>query len=182
MNPIFLIVAGTVAALVLVWAVLAFLTYWKYRGKRLITCPENHQTAAVEVATSRAAARTFILPGTLTLKDCSRWPEMQGCGQECLSQVEENPHDCLVWNIVGNWYEGKECAVCGKTFTKLEWHAHRPALMDARGRTVKWSDVPAENLPALLAKFRPVCWDCHVAEEFRRQHAELITDRERKAS
>jgi hypothetical protein len=36
--------------------------------------------------------------------------------------------------------------------------------------------VPAEQLPVLLLSARPVCWNCHVIERFRRQYPELVVD------
>src|SRR5271169_6460913 len=83
--------------------------YFDYRGKRLITCPETHKTATVDVAAGGAAVGAFLSEPTLRLKECSRWPERQDCGQECLQQIEVDPVNCLVWNIVSHWYEGKKC-------------------------------------------------------------------------
>ena len=34
-----------------------------------------------------------------------------------------------------------------------------------------------EKLPAIPAVYRPVCWTCHVGETFRREHPELVVDR-----
>ena len=86
--------------------------YFEYRGKSLITCPETHKPEAVDVAAGEVAVGAFLSEPTLRLKECSRWPERQDCGQECLSQIEVGPANCLVWNIVAQWYEGKSCAFC----------------------------------------------------------------------
>ena len=88
-----------------------------------------------------------------------------------------DPAACLVWNIVHQWYAGKKCALCGKPFAHINWHDHRPALIDSEGRTVQWTEVQPEGLPAYFATHWPVCWDCHVAQTLRREHPELITDR-----
>jgi hypothetical protein len=32
-------------------------------------------------------------------------------------------------------------------------------------------------LQETFATHQPVCWDCHIAQTFRREHAELVTDR-----
>src|SRR5688500_4089125 len=83
-----------------------FLATWRlYRGARVITCPENHEPAAVRVAAARAA-NSYALSGvaSLRLDYCSRWPEQAGCGQECLSEVETGPESCLVRTIVTSWY------------------------------------------------------------------------------
>src|SRR5208337_1144224 len=68
-------------------AIPAVRAYFGYRGKRLITCPETHTTAAVDVAAGEAAVGAFLTEPTLRLKECSRWPERQDCGQACLQQI-----------------------------------------------------------------------------------------------
>ena len=173
-----LITAVTYAVLVAAERLLAAVqAYRRYRGKMLITCPENKCPAAVEVAAGSVAVETIVHQPHLHLSMCSRWPEKEGCGQECLSQIEQSPQDCLVWNIVHNWYAGKACAYCGKPFSHMEWHDRRPALMNFERKTVQWSEIPADKLPEALEAHLPVCWNCHMAETFRRQHADLVVDR-----
>jgi hypothetical protein len=152
--------------------------YFAYRGKRLITCPETHKAAAVDVAASEAAFGAFLSEPTLRLKECSRWPERQDCGQECLQQIEVDPENCLVWNIVSEWYEGKKCVFCHKTFSTLRHLDHAPALLDPDHHTIEWRELRPEQLPEVLSTHRPVCWNCHVAETLRRLHPELVVDRE----
>ena len=115
----------------------------------------------------------------LQLSECSRWPEMANCGQECLSQIQEAPKACLVSNIVSRWYEGGECIYCHKPFGEIHWHDHPPALANEHGETIEWNEIPLENLQQTLKTHWPVCWNCHVAESFRRLHPELVTDRQR---
>ena len=157
--------------------VVAARTYFRFRGERLVICPETNRAASVHVAAGKAAVKTFAGMGRVRLDECSRWPERAGCGQDCLSQVEADPASCLVWNIVHQWYAGKKCAKCGKPFTHINWHDHRPALLDSEGKTVQWTEVPPEELPAYFATHWPVCWNCHIGESFRREHPELVTDR-----
>ncbi len=152
--------------------------YFAYRGKRLITCPENLKTEAVDVAAGEAAVGAFLSEPTLRLKQCSRWPGRQDCGQECLQQIEPDPENCLVWNIVAHWYEGKTCAICRKPFEKLHHLDHAPALLAPDHKTVEWKEVRPEQLPTLFSTHRPVCWNCHVSELFRRMYPELVVDRE----
>jgi hypothetical protein len=154
--------------------------YFEYRGKRLITCPETHKAAAVEVAAAEAAIGAFLSEPTLHLKQCSRWPERQDCDQECLQQIEADPENCLVWNIVSKWYEGKKCVFCHKTFGELRHVDHAPALLDADHKTVEWRELRPEQLPEVFATHGPVCWNCHLAATFRRLHPELLVDRGRK--
>jgi hypothetical protein len=152
--------------------------YFDYRGKRLITCPETHKTAAVEVAAKEAAVGAFLTEPTLRLSECSRWPERQDCGQECLQQIEIDPANCLVWNIVSRWYEGKSCVFCHKPIGPLHHLDHAPALLGPDFKTTEWKQMHPEELTEVMATHQPVCWNCHVAETFRRAHPELVVDRE----
>lgn len=155
------------------------LRVWRrYRGARVITCPETQRPAAVHLDT-RHVAFTTLTSGAphLRLSDCTRWPERRNCGQECLRQIEASPEDCLVRTMLTHWYEGKACVFCGKALDHLDWLQHRPALRSPDRVTREWSEVPAETLPDVLATHQPVCWDCHIAESFRREHPDLVTDR-----
>jgi hypothetical protein len=113
----------------------------------------------------------------MRLSDCTRWPEKEACGQECLAQIKEAPQACLVSTIVNQWYAGKSCVYCKKIFGEIHWHNHPPALVDKERKTVQWNEIPVENLQKLMATYWPVCWDCHIAETFRSQHPELVVDR-----
>ena len=151
--------------------------YARLKGKRLVTCPETHQCAAVDVAAGEAAIGAFLNEPTLRLVECSRWPERQSCGQDCLQQVEVDPEHCLVWNIVAKWYEGKTCVFCQKPIGQIHHMDHPPALLGPDFKTAEWKDVRPEQLPDVLATHQPVCWNCHIAESFRRLHPDLVTDR-----
>ncbi|SPF43439.1 conserved exported hypothetical protein [Candidatus Sulfotelmatobacter kueseliae] len=151
--------------------------YFGYRGKRLITCPETQTTAAVNVAAGEAALGAFLTEPTLRLEDCSRWPERQDCGQECLQQVEADPENCLVWNIVAKWYAGKSCVFCHKQIGPLHHLDHAPALLGPDFKTVEWNQFRPEQLTEIFSSHQPVCWNCHVAETFRRTHPDLVVDR-----
>ena len=151
--------------------------YGNLRGNHILTCPENQQPAGVRVAAGKAAIASLAGKPHLQLSECTRWPEMAGCGQECLPQIEQSPKDCLVSILVNRWYEGKKCVYCHKPFGEIHWHDHPPALVDEHRKTLQWNEVPLENLEQTLATHWPVCWNCHIAESFRRLHPELVTDR-----
>ncbi len=180
MTPatLFLIaVLGLAAVVLAVRVVMAGRTYLRYRGTRLITCPENQKPAAVDVDAGRAARETLVGHPHLRLEDCSRWPEKKNCPQDCLREVEADPERCLVWAIITHWYQGQTCVYCGKLFGKITWHDHKPALLSPAEKTMQWTEVPAELLPEVLETYRPVCWNCHVAETFRREHSEMVVER-----
>lgn len=165
------------AGLFVLRAMPAVSAYFNFRGKRLVTCPETHKPEAVDVAAAEAGLGAFFNEPTLRLKECSRWPERQDCGQDCLQQVEADVQGCLVWNIVGNWYEGKSCVFCRKPIGPLHQWDHAPALLGPDFKTCEWNVVRPEQLPEIFSTHQPVCWSCHLAETFRRLHPELVTDR-----
>jgi hypothetical protein len=167
-----------VSLLVLAAAIVVVPTLLQWHGTRLVRCPETGATAAVDLDLKQAMVSELFGRGDLVLRECSRWPERAGCGQECLHQVARAPEGCRVRTIVSKWYEGKACVYCGRSFGEIHWHDHRPALRTGPGVTRQWSEVRPEELPALFATCRPVCWDCHEAESFRHQHPELVVDRE----
>ncbi len=148
-----------------------------YRGTRVVTCPESRQPVAVAVDARAAALAATSGPPRLHLESCTRWPERQGCGQECLAQVQSDPEACLLLHILGDWYGGKKCAFCGRVLGPWRPFAHRPALLAPSGTLCDWDDFPAERVIEVLASHQAVCWDCRVAEGFRREHPELVTDR-----
>jgi hypothetical protein len=174
---VFLIIL--VVGLAAVYFVVPFVagTFLRFRGQRVITCPETRRPAAVEVDTFHAALTASYTSPDLQLKSCSRWPERQDCGQECLLQIEIAPEDCLVRNILLSWYIDKHCVSCGRKFEAIQWSDHKPALLSPEGETLDWSAIPAEMVPDVLKTHFPVCWDCHITETFCRKYPDLIVDR-----
>ena len=61
--------------------------YERYSGSRLVACPENQQSAAVNIDAGHAAATGVDGGPELVLRACTRWPEHGNCGQACLSQA-----------------------------------------------------------------------------------------------
>jgi hypothetical protein len=149
----------------------------KYRGRRVITCPENRRPAGVVVDARHAAATGLAKAPDLRLSSCSRWPERAGCGQQCLTQIAVSPEDCLVRNIFTRWYAGKVCASCGRPIGEIQWAGSEPALLGAGKVSVAWGEVPAENLYEVLAASLPLCFACHMANTLVREHPELVVDR-----
>jgi len=178
MVVVILLLAGLALGTTLFVSVRGVRAYVRARGKRLVTCPETHCAAAVELDAQGAALKAFRGGTYLRLQDCSRWPEKQDCAQDCLTQVEAFGQQCLVRSIVAGWYQGKVCVYCRKPVDNVaEWTGHMPALLAPDSKSVSWGDVPPEKLPEIFATYQPVCWSCHIAETFRREHPELVTDR-----
>lgn len=171
-------VVGAIAVVAALYLVLRkpVREYFRMRGTRVVTCPENDQTVAVAVDARHAAATAARGHERLRLESCTRWPEKAGCGQECLKQIEDQPMDCLVKTMVTGWYADKSCAICGKALGRVEWAEHRPALRQSDGVTLVWNDVKPETINEVFATHTPICWDCHIAETFRRQRPDLVID------
>jgi hypothetical protein len=169
-----LLAIGAVAAVVLGRMAVSWV---KYRGNRLITCPENRRPAGVRVDTGHAAATSLGRSLELRLSSCSRWPEKAGCGQECIRQIEASPQDCLVRNILAKWFEGKFCAQCGRPAGETHEIGSQPALLRADKVTVELKQIPVDQLMDTLEASEPVCFACHMANTLVREHPELVVDR-----
>jgi hypothetical protein len=181
-NVLYWIVLVTVAAVgiyVLYRLYGSARTYFTFRGKRLVTCPETQKTVAVELDAKEAAREALKEKPRMQLSECTRWPERKDCGQECLNEIAMSPSDCLVRNIIINWFGDKNCVFCGKSIAEVKewWVDHKPALRTPEKQIVVWNEFAAEQLPELFQKCEPVCWSCAATETFRLQHPELVSDR-----
>jgi hypothetical protein len=160
-------------------------TYRSYRGKMLVRCPETRRPVGVDVDARHAALHQREGKPELRLWSCTRWPERADCGQDCLSQVERGPDDCLVRNVLADWYQQRACVFCEKPFGSVDSYDHtalfsydkKPGLRSPAGVLVEWLDVPVESLLEVLGTHQAVCWDCLLTEQFRRDHPELVVDR-----
>ena len=157
-------------------ATAAVLLLHRYRGPRVIVCPDTRGSEVVEVDAPHAAWMSLVGEGELRLASCSRWPERSGCGQECLLEIAAAPDGCLVRERLSRWYAGKSCAICGRAFEEIRWSDHTPALITAEREIVGWAQIPPRHVMEALATHLPVCWDCDVAETFRRNFADLVLD------
>jgi hypothetical protein len=164
-------------AVVLIYAGVRFSrAYFRLRGTRVVTCPADQSQAAVEVNARKAATGAVFGSPAFALTACSHWPERHTCGRQCVSEIQAAPIDCLVRIHLAKWYEGRKCALCQRAFEPIEWTERHPALLAPDNRTVAWPDVDAARLDEILRTHKPVCFDCHVAETFRRTHPELVLD------
>lgn len=168
------LVIGLAAVATVVFGAARFINWFRNRGERVVTCPENQRPAGVRL--------DALHTSSLRLSECSRWPERAGCGQECLTQIQESPNGCLVRKILADWYRGKSCASCGRPFGEIEWSTQKPALLSADKVSVDWSHIPAEKLDETLQAALPVCFACHMANTLVREHPDLVTDRSRRVS
>jgi hypothetical protein len=176
MSTIFLLV-GIVFVLSLVpLVVLAARTWLKHRGTRVVTCPETKGPAAVRVDITHAAKTIAANDPALRVRSCSRWPEREKCGQQCLAEIAAAPAECLVRTTLVDWYRGSTCALCGRKIGEVHWVEHKPALLTPGREMVEWSEVSAESLDRVLATHQRVCWTCHVANAMRERFPGLVID------
>jgi hypothetical protein len=138
---------------------------WTVRDKRIVTCPETHQPVGLNVN------HRFVVT------TCTRWPEREGCDQACTAEVRDSPEETLVRTIVTRWYSERLCIYCDQPIEAISGSAVVPALRSPDGVLREWRDVSPEDLPALLETSAAVCARCELAESFRRDFPQLVTDR-----
>jgi hypothetical protein len=73
--------------------------------------------------------------------------------------------------------QGKGCAFCERPFDEIHLADHKPALLNPEGVTIEWRQVPVAVVLEAMARCLPVCWNCHFAQTFRREHTDLVVDR-----
>jgi hypothetical protein len=146
----------------------------RYRGTKIVTCPETGRPALVEVDALHASLTSVAGLPDIRLENCWRWPLKEQCGQECLLDLDVAPEQCLVSGVLMRWYRGKTCCSCGKPFEELQWLDHQPSLKSPEGLLVRWREVPVENISTVLETHRPVCWNCYIAQSFIRDHPDLV--------
>src|SRR5918993_4066308 len=101
--------------IVIIATALYFGTRWlvracsKYRGIKVVACPETVRPAMVEVDALHASLTAIIGRPDIRLETCSRWPMKSQCVQECLANLDVAPGECLVSGVLMRWYRGKNC-------------------------------------------------------------------------
>ncbi len=180
LAALLIIVVALILACIAGWRLVY--AWLKYRGRMVITCPENQRPAGVSVNARHAAATSVAGQPEFRLTNCSRWPEHAGCGQQCLRQIETAPENCLVRNILAGWYAGKNCAWCSRPIGDIHVAERRPTVLLPSQLSVEWNEIPAERLQETLTTALPLCFGCHIANTMRRTHPELVIDRSRTAA
>lgn len=174
-DALYLIIAATIILILVIISRTFFKNYFKWHGKRIVTCPATQQAAAVQVDSKHAAITVVTDVQDIRLNKCSNWPERENCDQACLTQIEAAPENCLARSILEDWFSTHACYYCGKAFEQIHWHDHKPALLSPEKKLVEWEEIAIEALPTLLETHMAVCWNCLIIENFRKQHPELIT-------
>ena len=174
---------GSLIAIITIAAALWFGIRWlvrsfsKYRGSRIVTCPETKEPAIVEVDSLHASLTSTVGLPDIRLDACSRWPIKEQCGQECLIDLDVAPERCLVSGVLMRWYRDRKCVYCRKVFSELHWVDHQPALLSPDAKLTGWNEVNLDKLRNVLETYSPVCWDCYIAQKFRLDHPDLVVFR-----
>ena len=159
----------------------ALRAYRRFRGARVVTCPETGCGAAVEIDRAHAT-RTFVVGETeLRLTSCTQWPDRKGCAQGCVSQIEASQDGCLAESMLVDWYRGADCVICRKEIPEIRSSDEKPALEAPDGRTIEWNEVKPEDLPQVLKTHWPVCRNCHV-RSFRAEFPSLAVERQPRSA
>lgn len=177
MTVAYIIVAALVAVAVYFGVRYFVRSSGRFGGSRVVTCPETGKQATVEVDTRRAALTSLVGQTDIRLENCWRWPLNEGCGQECLLQLDVAPDACLVRSVLAKSLRGKKCAFCERPFAEMDLFDHQPALFKPEGITVEWKEIPISGVNEAMSNYLPVCWNCHIAQTFYREHPELVVER-----
>ena len=175
-----LFVVTLLAIVVAVYVVIAMRAYLRYRGTRVLTCPETGKPVAVTIDAGHAAATAVWEKPEMQVGTCSRWPERRDCSQACAVQAAEQPVETLAFQMARRWYAGKACGICRKPMPELAHTGPKPGFLNVLSpmrAPVTWDEIPAESLPAMFESHLPVCPNCQVAETFRHQFPHLAIDR-----
>lgn len=156
-----------IAAIVLVAAPvgISLQSYFRNRGRRSVICPENREPVTVETDDNFAFRTALRGQEHERLQSCSRWPEKGDCGQECLAQVDPTPEN--LERLLRKWYEGKNCAICERALTPADWRRSRLALLNEKGKLFELRHMELGEIPSVLDKMTPLCWNCHQEERAR---------------
>jgi hypothetical protein len=167
MLAAFLIVLFIIGAIVLVALPigLSLQSYFRNRGRRTVICPDSHEPATVELDTKFAFSTALRGEEHDRLQSCTRWPDKGDCRQECLAQLDPSPEN--LERLLQKWYQGKTCAICGRTLTPADWRRSRLALLNEKQKLFELRHMHLGEVPSALDHMLPLCWNCHQEERAR---------------
>lgn len=85
-NPLMLIAGIFAIGLVFVFAPVFVDAYRKYRYRKVITCPQTHGYAEVDLKAGLGALGAAVGNPVMRVKNCSLWPKRKGCDEKCASE------------------------------------------------------------------------------------------------
>jgi hypothetical protein len=163
-----LFVVVLLAIVLAVYVATAIRTWIRFRGVRVVTCPECRRPAAVTVDVGRAMVSAVRERADVRIDACSRWPERRGCGETCVPQIEASTEETRAKTIAARFFKDRRCVICGRRIGPLKPGPLQPGFMNSITReAVPWFDVPAQDLSDAILERRPLCADCTLAESSR---------------
>lgn len=163
-----LVAVALLAIVLAAYAALAIRTWIRYRGVRLVTCPDNTRPAGVTVDVGRAVIGALRETADVRVATCSRWPQRQGCEEPCVAQIDASPAGTRVKTIAARFFRDRRCVICARRIGPLNRGGSQPGLMNPITReAAPWVEVPAQDLSEALRERRPLCADCTLAESAR---------------
>jgi hypothetical protein len=156
------------AIVLAVYAIIAIRTWVRFRGARVVTCPETRQPAGVAVDIGHAMVSAVWERADVRIGRCSRWPEREGCDEACVAQIEASLDGTRAKTIAARFFKGRRCAICQSRIAPRSSSARQPGFLNPVTReAVAWIHVPPQNLPDVLASRHALCADCTLAESAR---------------
>lgn len=140
-------------------------TYFKNRGRRTVTCPDDGSVAQVEVDRKYALQAAMQGKEQMRVQTCSHWPGHGACGQECLIQVEATAEN--IDHLFTKWFHGKPCSICARPLTPSDWRHGRMGFLNDDHRLVELRQIDFAAIGCIPAPEHPLCWKCHQEEKQR---------------
>ena len=81
---IFAIVTAAILCIVTFFLARMSVEFIRFHGWREVLCPETGGVALIRIDALHAAVSGALADPELHVSGCSRWPQRQGCGQECV--------------------------------------------------------------------------------------------------
>lgn len=136
----------------------AFLGFLSLSARGILR--RRDKTTVVICPTMKLPAEVGLDP-ELRMESCSRWPELQGCSQSCMPQVQFSAEDL---NDFAARYEGKKCSSCGTALTRDDWYKSRLAVLQTNPGV---PDIRGGVPPSVLSVPEtgdPICSGCYGAK------------------
>lgn len=172
MSAITFILLG-LAAFVLGCGGLILRAFFRVRGEPVVIPPEGRQQTGIPAPAVASAAGPSDARPTPALG----LGALDGSRSQPSAALPLDRHSLAT---LKRWYTGRECAVCHREIGPVLATEPRPGLLNVAAPSreiLRWDDIPADHLQAVLDSHLPVCASCNLAESFRREFPERVTDR-----
>lgn len=90
-QPLLVILGIIVMGALLVIFPVGLATFYRYRNRKVITCPGTRGSADVQLNARRTALTTVFGRPLLAVQNCSLWPRKKGCDEACVKQNWPQP-------------------------------------------------------------------------------------------